>query len=132
MNNFFRHKEIYKYTCYRDSVGQHSIIDFCIVSADFFSSVVDVCVKRGVELSTDHHLVVCILRDLNHPRTRKRFRARRAYRIKWDTLLQAKLLPCSENSLTILKTLRLNGIYLNQQSLHLQLLWLQTCGRSNG
>ena len=36
--------------------------------------------------------------------------------------LQAKLLPCSKNSLTILKMLILSCIYLNQQSFHLQLL----------
>ena len=34
MNTFFRHKELHKYTWYRDSVGQRSIIDFCIVSTD--------------------------------------------------------------------------------------------------
>ena len=36
--------------------GQCSIIDFCIVSPDLFSSVVDVRVKREAKLSTDHHL----------------------------------------------------------------------------
>ena len=68
MNTLFRDMEIHKYTWYRDSVAQRSIIDFYIVSADMFSSVVDVCVKRAAKLSTDHHLVVCILRDRNHPR----------------------------------------------------------------
>ena len=34
----------------------------------------------------DNDLVVCILSGLNHPRTRKRFRVPRAYRIKWDQL----------------------------------------------
>ena len=72
-------------------MGQHSIIDFCIVSADLFSSVVDVCVKREAILSTDYHLVVYILRDLNHPRTRKRIRARRAYKIKWKLLADKKV-----------------------------------------
>ena len=91
INIFFRHKKIHKYTWCRDSVGQRSIIDFCIVSADLFSSVVDVRVKRGAELSTDHHLVVCILRGPNHPRTRKRFKARRAYRIKWKLLSDKKM-----------------------------------------
>ena len=33
-----------------------------------------------------------------------------------------KVASCSEKSLTLLKTLRLSGIYLNQRSLHLQLL----------
>ena len=91
MNTFFQHTEIYRYIQYRDLVGQHSIIDFCIVSANLFSSVVDVCVKRGAELSTDHHLVVCILRGLNHPRTRKQFRAQRAYRVKWELLVNKKV-----------------------------------------
>ena len=70
-------------------MGQRSIIDFCTVSADLFSSVVDV--KRRAELSTNHHLVICIMRGLNHLRTRKEFRARRAYRIKWELLADKKM-----------------------------------------
>ena len=62
MNTFFQHRDIHKYTWYRPSLGQKSLIDFCIVSADLFSDVLDVRVKRGAELSTDHHLVVCSLR----------------------------------------------------------------------
>ena len=57
MNTFFQHKRIHKYTWYRDSLGQRPLIDFCIVSADLFSTVSNVRVKRGAELSTDHHLV---------------------------------------------------------------------------
>ena len=91
MNTFFRHKGIHKYTWYKDSVGQCSIIDFCIVSVDLLSSVVNVCVKRRAELSTNHYLVICILRGLNHSRTRKRFRARRVYRIKWELLANKKV-----------------------------------------
>ena len=53
MNTFFLHKRIRKYTWYRDSLGQRSLIDFCIVLADLFSTVSDVRVKRGAELSTD-------------------------------------------------------------------------------
>ena len=72
-------------------VGQRSIIEFCIDSADLFSSMVDICVKKGAELSADHHLVVCILKGLNHPRTRKLFRTRRVYRIKWELLAKKKV-----------------------------------------
>ena len=57
MNTFFQHKRILKYTWYRDSLGQRSLIDFCVVSADLFSTVSDVRIKRGAEMSTDHHLV---------------------------------------------------------------------------
>ena len=59
MNTFFQHREVHKYTWYRPSMDQKSLIDFCIVSSDLFSDVLDVRVKRGAELSTDHHLVVC-------------------------------------------------------------------------
>ena len=55
--------------------------------------VVDVRVKREAELYEyiNHHLVVCTLKGLNHTRTRKRFRARRAYKIKWELLADKKL-----------------------------------------
>ena len=56
MNTFFQHREVHKYTWYRPSMNQKSLIDFYIVSSDLFSDVLDVRVKRGAELSTDHHL----------------------------------------------------------------------------
>ena len=65
MNTFFQHREVHKYTWYRPSMDQKSLIDlFCIVSSDLFSDVLDVRVKRGAELSTDHHVGVCSLRLL--------------------------------------------------------------------
>ena len=39
MNIFFQHKRIYKYTWYRYFSGQHSLLDFCIVSAYLFFKV---------------------------------------------------------------------------------------------
>src|SRR5699024_4270933 len=62
MNTFFEHKQIHKYTWRHDSLGEKSIIDFIIVSAGIKRCVQGVCVKRGAELSTDHHLVVARLR----------------------------------------------------------------------
>ena len=56
-----------------------------------FFSVVDVRVKRGAEVYTNYHLVVCIVRSLNHPRTRNIFRARKAYKIKRELLADKKL-----------------------------------------
>ena len=62
------------------------LIDFCIVSSDLFSNVLDVRVKRDAELSTDHHLVVCSLR-LSKPWQNKRSnRSSVIYRIKWEAL----------------------------------------------
>ena len=62
MNTFFQHRDVYKYTWYRPSLEQKSLIDFCMISADLFSDVLDVRVKQGAELATDHHLVVRSLR----------------------------------------------------------------------
>ena len=48
--------------------------------------VLDVRVKRGAELSTDHHLVVCSLR-LSKPWPNKRSnRSSVTYRIEWEAL----------------------------------------------
>ena len=86
MNTFFQHREVHKYTWYRPSMDKKSLIDFCIVSLDLFSDVLDVRVKRGAELSTDHHLVVSSLR-LSKPWLNKRSnRSSVTYRIKWEAL----------------------------------------------
>ena len=60
MNTFLQGGEVYKYAWYRPSMDQKSLIDFCIVSSDLFSDVLDVRVKRGAELSTYRHLVVYV------------------------------------------------------------------------
>ena len=58
MNTFFQHREVHKYTWYQPRMDQKSLKDFSIVLSDLFADVLDVRVKRGVELSTDHYLVV--------------------------------------------------------------------------
>ena len=72
MNTFFQHREVHKYIWYRPSIDEQSLIDFYIVLSDLFSDVLDVRLKQGVELSTDHHLVVCSLQLLK-PRPNKKF-----------------------------------------------------------
>ena len=102
MNTFLQHKRIYKYTWYRDSLGQRFLIDFCIVSADLFSFVSDVRVKRGAELSTDYHLVVCTLKALKHLRIPKRFHPRKVYRIKWESLADKEVRTAFANNIASL------------------------------
>ena len=86
MNTFFQHREVHKYTWYRLSIDQKSLIDFSVVWSDLFSDVLDVRVKRGAELSTDHHLVVCFLR-LSKPWPNKRSNSSSVTnRIKWEAL----------------------------------------------
>ena len=86
MDTFFLHRKVHKYTWYRPSKDQKSLIEFCLFSSDLVSDVLDVRVKQGAELSTDHHLVVCSLR-LSKPWPNKRFnRSFVTYRIKWEAL----------------------------------------------
>ncbi|GAB0098907.1 hypothetical protein DMENIID0001_147140 [Sergentomyia squamirostris] len=96
MNTFFQHKDIHKYTWYRDSLGQKSLIDFAIVPTCTLNKVCDVRVLRGAELSTDHHLVLCKLNlRINQIPTRKRrCRAPALTRIKWENLANEEV---SEN-----------------------------------
>ena len=115
MNTFFQHKRIRKYTWYRDSLGQHSLIDFCIVSADLFSTVSDVRVKRGAELSTDHHLVVCTLKALKPLKKRRLFDHEKLIESngnhwltkRYELHLQTTLHRSSKNFRPLLKTLKL-------------------------
>jgi len=54
---------MFEHTWYRSvTLGRRSLIDFVIVSADLRPHVLDTRVKRGTELSTDHHLVVSWIR----------------------------------------------------------------------
>ena len=125
MNTFFQHKRIHKYTWYRDSVGQRSLIDFCIVSADLFSTASDVRVKRAAELSTDHLLVVCTWKALKPLKKRKTFRPRKTYRIKWESLADKEVRTALADNIAskfkelrpLLKTLKLSGVCFEHQSL---------------
>lgn len=59
MNTFFEHSDRHKYTWYRESTNQKSLIDFIVVSQDLRRYVTDVCIKPRAKLkSTDHRLVV--------------------------------------------------------------------------
>ncbi|KAK3515413.1 hypothetical protein QTP70_018873 [Hemibagrus guttatus] len=61
-NTMFKHKGAHQYTWWQDTLGRRSMIDLVIVSSDLRPHVLDTRVKRGAELSTDHHLVVSWIR----------------------------------------------------------------------
>ncbi|KAK3535695.1 hypothetical protein QTP70_020572, partial [Hemibagrus guttatus] len=61
-NTMFKHKGAHQYTWYQDTLGWRSMIDLVVVSSDLRPHVLDTQVKRGAELSTDHHLVVSWIR----------------------------------------------------------------------
>ncbi|KAK3556193.1 hypothetical protein QTP70_005590 [Hemibagrus guttatus] len=56
-NTMFKHKGAHQYMWYQDTLGRRSMIDLVIVSSDLRPHVLDTRVKRGAELSSDHHLV---------------------------------------------------------------------------
>ncbi|KAK3534950.1 hypothetical protein QTP70_002031 [Hemibagrus guttatus] len=56
-NTMFKHKGAHQYTWYQDTLGRRSMIDLVIVSSDLRPHVLDTRLKRGAELSTNHHLV---------------------------------------------------------------------------
>ncbi|KAK3544410.1 hypothetical protein QTP86_010798 [Hemibagrus guttatus] len=57
-NTMFKHKGAHQYMWYQDTLGRRSMIDLVVVSSDLRPHVLDTRVKRGAELSTDHHLVI--------------------------------------------------------------------------
>ncbi|KAK3539667.1 hypothetical protein QTP70_011123 [Hemibagrus guttatus] len=84
-NTMFKHKGVHQYTWYRDTLGRRSMIDLVIMSSDLRPHVLDTRVKRGAELSTDHHLVVSWIR------LRRRMpdglgRPKRIVRVCWEHL----------------------------------------------
>jgi len=46
-NTMFEHRVVHKCTWYRTTLGQRSMIDFLIISADLRPHVLDTRVKRG-------------------------------------------------------------------------------------
>ncbi|KAK3564675.1 hypothetical protein QTP86_024820 [Hemibagrus guttatus] len=84
-NTMFKHKGAHQYTWYQDTLGQRSMIDLVVVSSDLWSHVLDTRVKRGAELSTDHHLVVswiCLRRRMPD----RLGRPKRIVRVCWECL----------------------------------------------
>ncbi|KAI3353913.1 hypothetical protein L3Q82_005118 [Scortum barcoo] len=61
----FEHKGVHQCTWHQDTLGRRSMIDFVVVSSDLRPYVLDTRVKRGAELSTDHHLVPSVREVLN-------------------------------------------------------------------
>ncbi|KAI3359405.1 hypothetical protein L3Q82_002908 [Scortum barcoo] len=85
----FKHKGVHQCTWHQDTLGRRSMIDFVVVSSDLRPYVLDTRVKRGAELSTDHHLVVSWIRwqrrKLDRPGRPKRVRI---VRVCWERLAE--------------------------------------------
>ncbi|KAK3535602.1 hypothetical protein QTP70_017140 [Hemibagrus guttatus] len=84
-NTMFKHKGAHQYTWYQDTLGQRSVIDFVVMSSDLRPHFLDTRVKRGAELSTDHHLVVSWIR-LRRRMPGRLGRPKRIVRVCWECL----------------------------------------------
>ncbi|KAI3369561.1 hypothetical protein L3Q82_007770 [Scortum barcoo] len=101
----FEHKGVHQCTWHQDTLGRRSMIDFVVVSSDLRPYVLDTRVKRGAELSTDHHLVVSWLRWQRRKLDRPG-RPKRIVRVCWERLAEPSVregglqLPPPEELLT--------------------------------
>ncbi|KAI3358313.1 hypothetical protein L3Q82_014754, partial [Scortum barcoo] len=68
-------------------LGRRSMIDFVVVSSDLRPYILDTRVKRGAELSTDHHLVVSWIRWQRRKLDRPG-RPKRIVRVCWECLAE--------------------------------------------
>ncbi|KAK3534027.1 hypothetical protein QTP86_000639 [Hemibagrus guttatus] len=85
MNTMFKDKGAHQYTWYQDTLGRRSMIDLVVVSSDLRLHVLDTRVKKGAELSTDHHLVVSWIR-LRRRMPDRLGRPKRIVRVCWERL----------------------------------------------
>ncbi|KAI3377518.1 hypothetical protein L3Q82_008694, partial [Scortum barcoo] len=74
-------------TCPQDTLGQRSMIDFVVLASNLRPYVLDTRVKRGAELSTDHHLVVSWIRWRRRKLDRPG-RPKRIVRVCWECLAE--------------------------------------------
>ncbi|CAM4456622.1 unnamed protein product [Leuciscus chuanchicus] len=91
-NTMFKHKGVHQCTWHQDTLGRRSMIDFVVVSSDLRPYVLDTRVKRGAELSTDHHLVVSWIQWRGRKLDRLG-RPKRTVRVCWERLAES---PCRE------------------------------------
>ncbi len=87
-NTMFKHKGVHQCTWHQDTLGRRSMINFVVISSDLRPYVLDTRVKRGAELSTDHHLVVSWIRWRGRKLDRLG-RPKRTVRVCWERLAES-------------------------------------------
>nr|XP_057925644.1 craniofacial development protein 2-like [Doryrhamphus excisus] len=87
-NTMFEHRDVHKCAWHQDTLGRRSVIDFVVVSSDLRPHVLDTRVKRGAELSTDHHLVMSWIRWRGRMLDRPG-RPKRVVRVCWERLAES-------------------------------------------
>ncbi|XP_061558796.1 uncharacterized protein LOC133416135 isoform X2 [Phycodurus eques] len=104
-NTMFKHKGAHTCTWHEDPRGRSSMIDFVVVSSDWRLHGLDTLVKRGVELSTDHHLVVSWVRWWGKILVRCG-RPKRIVRVCWEHLAESPVRRTSDRTLLMFRERR--------------------------
>ena len=86
-NTMFKHKGVHQCTWHQDALGRRSVIHFVVVLSHLQPYVLDTWVKRGAELSTDHHLVVSWIRWQGRKLDRPG-RPKHIVRVCWERLAE--------------------------------------------
>ncbi|KAK3545440.1 hypothetical protein QTP70_007639 [Hemibagrus guttatus] len=84
-NTMFKHKGAHQYMWYQDTLGRRSMINLVVVSSDLWPQVLDTRVKRGAELSSDHHLVLSWIR-LQRRMPDRLGKSKRIVKVCWERL----------------------------------------------
>ena len=86
LNGWFPHKKVHKMTYVQrmlDGTDHEAILDYFCVSKELKTSAIDVKVRRGVEIGSNHHLVVLKLDKSKVDQKRKGWN-----RCKWRVCLE--------------------------------------------
>ncbi|KAI3362892.1 hypothetical protein L3Q82_001667 [Scortum barcoo] len=84
-NTMFEHKGVHQCTWHQDTLDRRSMID-----DDLRPYVLDTRVKRGAELSTDHHIVVSWIR-WRRRKLDKPGRPKHIVRVCWERLAEPSI-----------------------------------------
>ncbi len=87
-NTMFEHKGVHQSTWHQDTLGRRLMIDFVVISSDLRPYDLDTRMRRGAELSTDHHLVASWSRWWGRKLDRLG-RPKRAVRVCWERLVES-------------------------------------------
>lgn len=87
-NTFYQHKNIHKITRAVPNRGEESIIDYILVQEGIRSAVIDVKVRRGAEIGSDHHLLVANIQNEDNYSNQ---REKKGLRIEFELIKSFKL-----------------------------------------
>lgn len=123
-NTFFEHRDIHRYTRQGKSEHERSIIDYILADKNNRRDILDVRVRRGPEIYSDHYMLVAKIRKQGEQREDNRnigsqsatFRTIRAYKLRnRDLAIKYKQKI----------TQKINSEYIDIENENVESLWLR-------